>query len=76
MTHDESSMEKSLTKNFETKKISQLSQKMSKYIKIIIKNLHISKKNCTFVPKIELLESTFCFPLQQKRQMTIEPTDR
>lgn len=44
MTHDESSMEKSLTKNFKTKKISQLSQKISKNIKIIIKNLHISKK--------------------------------
>ena len=68
MTHDESSMEKSLTKNFETKKISQLSQKISKYIKIIIKNLHISKKNCNFVPKIENMESIFCFLSQQKRQ--------
>lgn len=43
MTHDESSMEKSLTKTFEQRK-------------------------CTFVPKIELLESISCFPLQQKQQ--------
>ena len=26
------------------------------------------KKNCNFVPEIELLESTSCFLLQQKRQ--------
>lgn len=31
---------------------------------------------CDFGPKIELLESNSCFPLQQKRQMTIEPTER
>ena len=72
MTHDESSMEKSLTKNFKTKKISQLSQKISKYIKIIIKNLHISKKKLYFCAVNGIVRKHLLFSFATKAAMSIE----